>query len=374
MQNKFTQQDRKFMQMAIDLAMKGRFTTTPNPSVGCVLVKEGKVIGQGFHLKAGQPHAEVMALREAGDNARGSIAYVTLEPCSHFGRTPPCAKGLIEAGVLKVVVAMQDPNPQVAGKGLAMLEQAGIETAVGLLSEEAENLNKGFLQRMRIHRPFVQLKMAMSIDGRTAMSDGESKWITGEKARQDVQQYRARASAILSTSQTVLIDNPTLNVRWEQLPKEIQQQYPDTELRQPIRIILDSQHRVMPQHLLFKQPSPIWLVSHTARDMSLFPDFCQSIPIEKTPNFFTALSDTLAERQINTLWIEAGAQLAGALIEAKLVDELIIYVAPKLLGDKGKGLCHLPHLHKLADAPQWQLLSAQPIGEDLKLIYRPKAS
>ncbi|MFU2059045.1 bifunctional diaminohydroxyphosphoribosylaminopyrimidine deaminase/5-amino-6-(5-phosphoribosylamino)uracil reductase RibD [Avibacterium volantium] len=368
----FTQQDQQFMQMALDLASQGRFTTTPNPSVGCVLVKDGKVIGKGFHLKAGQPHAEVMALREAGENARGATAYVTLEPCSHFGRTPPCAKGLIEAGVAKVIAAMTDPNPQVAGRGLKMLEQAGVQTAVGLLAEKAELLNQGFLKRMRSNRPFVQLKMAMSIDGRTAMASGESKWITGEQARQDVQQYRAAASAILSTSQTVLMDNPMLNVRWEQLPLSVQQQYPDTELRQPVRIILDSQHRVTPEYQLFQQPTPVWLVSSRARDMQGFPDFCQAIQIEKSADFFTAILIELAERQINSLWIEAGAQLAGALIEAKLVDELIVYIAPKLLGDAGKGLCHLPHLHKLADAPLWQLQSATPVGEDLKLIYQPK--
>ncbi|MCW9698352.1 bifunctional diaminohydroxyphosphoribosylaminopyrimidine deaminase/5-amino-6-(5-phosphoribosylamino)uracil reductase RibD [Avibacterium sp. 20-129] len=368
----FSQQDQQFMQMALDLAKQGRFTTTPNPSVGCVLVKEGKVIGKGFHLKAGQPHAEVMALREAGENARGTTAYVTLEPCSHFGRTPPCAKGLIEAGVIKVIAAMTDPNPQVAGRGLKMLEQAGVQTEVGLLAEQAALLNQGFLTRMCRNRPFVQLKMAMSIDGRTAMASGESKWITGALARQDVQQYRAAASAILSTSQTVLMDNPMLNVRWEQLPLAIQQQYPDSELRQPVRVILDSQHRVTPEYQLFQQPTPVWLVSSTARDMQGMPDFCQAIHIEKKADFFTALLTQLAEQQINTLWVEAGAQLAGALIEAKLVDELIIYLAPKLLGDKGKGLCQLPHLQKLADAPQWQLQSATPIGEDLKLIYHPK--
>ncbi|MGR6660736.1 bifunctional diaminohydroxyphosphoribosylaminopyrimidine deaminase/5-amino-6-(5-phosphoribosylamino)uracil reductase RibD [Avibacterium paragallinarum] len=372
MQEKFTQRDHEFMQMALDLAKLGRFTTTPNPSVGCVLVKNGGVIGKGFHLKAGEPHAEVMALREAGENARGATAYVTLEPCSHFGRTPPCAKGLIEAGVAKVIAAMTDPNPQVAGRGLAMLQQAGVETAVGLLAEKAELLNQGFLTRMRHNRSFVQLKMAMSLDGRTAMANGESKWITGELARQDVQQYRASASAILSTSETVLMDNPMLNVRWTQLPAEVQQQYPDTALRQPVRIILDSQHRVTPECQLFQQPTPVWLVGYQERDLSAFPEFCQSIQIEKTPDFFTALLKYLSEQQINTLWVEAGSGLAGALIEAKWVDELIVYIAPKLLGDQGKGLCHLPHLHKLADAPHWTLQSVTPIGDDLKLIYHPK--
>ena len=190
----FSPQDVAFMQLALDLAKQGEFTTTPNPSVGCVLVNDGKVVGKGFHAKAGEPHAEVMALREAGEKARGATAYVTLEPCSHFGRTPPCAKGLVEAGVSKVIAAMCDPNPQVAGKGLQILSDAGIQSAVGLLEENAEQLNKGFLKRMRTGKPFVQLKLAMSIDGKTAMASGESKWITGAQARADVQQYRAKAN------------------------------------------------------------------------------------------------------------------------------------------------------------------------------------
>ncbi|EJS90349.1 hypothetical protein AAUPMC_08092, partial [Pasteurella multocida subsp. multocida str. Anand1_cattle] len=203
------------MQMALELAEKGQFTTTPNPSVGCVLVKDGIIVGRGFHVKAGEAHAEVMALREAGENARGATAYVTLEPCSHFGRTPPCAQGLIDAGVVKVVSAMCDPNPQVAGRGLRMLSYAGIESAVGLLAEKAEWLNRGFLKRMRTGRPYVQLKMAMSLDGRTAMANGESKWITGELARADVQAERAKASAIFIHQCNGVADDPLLNVRWQ---------------------------------------------------------------------------------------------------------------------------------------------------------------
>ena len=371
MNEPFSPQDVAFMQLALDLAKQGEFTTTPNPSVGCVLVKDGKVVGKGFHAKAGEPHAEVMALREAGEKARGATAYVTLEPCSHFGRTPPCAKGLVEAGVSKVIAAMCDPNPQVAGKGLQILTDAGIESAVGLLEENAEQLNKGFLKRMRTGKPFVQLKLAMSIDGKTAMASGESKWITGAQARADVQQYRAKASAILSTSQTVLADDPSLNVRWEELPPNVKADYPQEKLRQPVRVILDSSHKVRSDFKVFLTESPVWLVGEEDYSLTDFPLFTDYLKLDRNQGEtrLQALMSALGKRQINTLWVEAGATLAGALIAENLVDELIIYMAPKLLGDQARDLCHLPNLTQLTDAPLWQLQSCEPIGDDLKLIY-----
>lgn len=371
MNEPFSPQDVAFMQLALDLAKQGEFTTTPNPSVGCVLVKDGKVVGKGFHAKAGEPHAEVMALREAGENARGATAYVTLEPCSHFGRTPPCAKGLVEAGVSKVIAAMCDPNPQVAGKGLQILSDAGIQSAVGLLEENAEQLNKGFLKRMRTGKPFVQLKLAMSIDGKTAMASGESKWITGAQARADVQQYRAKASAILSTSQTVLADDPSLNVRWEELPPDAKANYPQEKLRQPVRVILDSSHKVRSDFKVFSTESPVWLVGEDDYPLAGFPVFTEYLQLDRNQGEtrLQALMSALGKRQINTLWVEAGTTLAGALIAENLVDELIIYMAPKLLGDQARDLCHLPNLTQLADAPLWQLQSCEPVGDDLKLIY-----
>ena len=371
MNEPFSPQDVAFMQLALDLAKRGEFTTTPNPSVGCVLVKDGKVVGKGFHAKAGEPHAEVMALREAGENARGATAYVTLEPCSHFGRTPPCAKGLVEAGVSKVIAAMCDPNPQVAGKGLQILSDAGIQSAVGLLEENAEQLNKGFLKRMRTGKPFVQLKLAMSIDGKTAMASGESKWITGAQARADVQQYRAKASAILSTSQTVLADDPSLNVRWEELPSDVKAGYAQEKLRQPVRVILDSTHKVRSDFNVFSTESPVWLVGEDDYPLTGFPVFTEYLQLDRNQSEtrLQALMSALGKRQINTLWVEAGATLAGALIAENLVDELIIYMAPKLLGDQARDLCHLPNLTQLVDAPLWQLQSCEPVGDDLKLIY-----
>lgn len=367
----FTQQDHHFMQRALDLAKQGEFTTSPNPAVGCVIVNHGEIVGEGFHLKAGEPHAEVMALRMAGQKAKGATAYVTLEPCSHFGRTPPCAKGLIEAGISKVVAAMQDPNSQVAGKGLNMLQEAGITTEVGLLSASAEWLNRGFLKRMRTGLPYVRLKMAMTIDGRTATASGESKWITGQQARSDVQMERARSSAILSTYQTVFMDNAQLNVRWQQLPSSVQQQYPSDNLRQPIRIILDRQAQLTPDLALFQSDSPIWLVTETEKKYQNRPHFCQQFYLPHLPSSqqLANLMTQLGQQHINTLWVEAGATFAGALIEADLVDELIVYIAPKLLGDQARGLCHLPHLTQLAQAPQWHLQDIKQWDSDLKLIY-----
>lgn len=369
--SRFSLKDAEFMQLALDLAKQGEFTAAPNPAVGCVLVKNGQIVGKGFHAKAGEPHAEVMALREAGENARGATAYVTLEPCAHYGRTPPCAKGLVDAGVRNVIAAMYDPNPLVAGKGLGILADAGIESAVGLLKENAEELNKGFLKRMRTGRPFVQLKLAMSIDGKTAMANGESKWITGAQARADVQQYRAKASAILSTSQTVLADNPSLNVRWAELPQEVQARYTEQNLRQPVRVILDSAHKVRSDFNLFLTDSPVWLAGKDKFQLNGFSASTEYLQLisNQGESHLQALMTELGKRQINTLWVEAGATLAGALIAENLVDELIIYMAPKLLGDQARDLCHLPYLTKLADAPLWELQLCESIGDDLKLIY-----
>ncbi len=373
MASHFSQQDVQFMQLALALASKGIYTTSPNPRVGCVLVKAGKIIGQGFHAKAGKEHAEVMALQDAGNNAQDATAYVTLEPCSHHGRTPPCALALINAGIKRVVVAMQDPNPQVAGRGLKMLREAGIETQVGLLKDNAEQLNRPFLTRMRKNRPFVQLKMAISLDGRTAMASGESKWISNEKSRADVQKLRAACCAILSTSRTILRDNPRLNLRYQEFPDALKAEYAEETLRQPIRIILDNHHRVPPTACLFQYDAPVWLVSNTPRDLSAFPESCEQIILPSNETIdLKMLLKILGERQINALWLEVGATLAGAFIEENLVDELIVYLAPKLLGNSAKGFCYLPHLTKLNDATCWQLIQSQIFENDIKLTYQPQ--
>ena len=257
----FSEFDKAMMERAIALAKQGIFTTAPNPNVACVIVKDEQIIGEGFHLRAGEPHAEVHALRMAGSDAEGATAYVTLEPCSHHGKTPPCANALIDAGIARVVVAMIDPNPLVAGQGVDLLKAAGIEVAVGLLQVEAEALNTGFIKRMKTGLPYVQLKLAASIDGRTALANGQSKWITGSEARSDVQAFRAQASAILSTRATVAADDPALTVRFNQLPLKVQQSYQEADLRQPLRVILDSQGRIAKDANIFSSTGKVLLLT-----------------------------------------------------------------------------------------------------------------
>lgn len=365
--------DERYMARALELARRGRFTTTPNPNVGCVIVRDGKIVGEGWHQRAGEPHAEVHALRMAGDSARGATAYVTLEPCSHHGRTPPCCDALVAAGVKRVVAAMQDPNPQVAGRGLHRLQQAGIEVSHGLMMQEAEALNRGFLKRMRTGFPWIQLKLGASLDGRTAMASGESQWITSPAARRDVQRLRAQSSAILSSSATVLADNPSLTVRWSELDSDSQSLLDEQQLRQPVRVIVDSQNRVTPQHKLIEQLGETWLMRQQADD-ARWPDSVTQIPVPLRDSQLdlVALMMVLGQRQINSVWVEAGATLAGALLQAGLVDELILYVAPKLLGNDARGLCQLAGLTQLADAPVFAFSDVRQVGSDLRLTLIPQ--
>ena len=380
------QHDEFYMARAFELARLGRFTTTPNPNVGCVLVRDGEIVGEGYHLRAGEPHAEVHALRMAGDKARGATAYVTLEPCSHHGRTPPCCDALIAAGVSRVVAAMQDPNPEVAGRGLYRLKQAGIEVRHNLMLEEAEAVNRGFLKRMRTGFPYVQLKMGASLDGRTAMASGESQWITSPEARRDVQRLRAESSAILSSSATVLADDPSLTVRWEELSSTLRRRYPSpnaaqlsvahpaeaADLRQPLRVIIDSQNRVTPQHRLVSQPGHT-LLARLQADEQPWPEPVEQwqVPARDGRVDLVLLMMQLAKRQVNSVWVEAGAGLAGALLQAGLVDELIVYLAPTLLGDSARGLCTLPGLTALADAPPFAFSEVRQVGPDLRLRLKP---
>ncbi len=360
--------DERYMARALELARRGRFTTTPNPNVGCVIVQNGVVVGEGWHQRAGEAHAEVHALHMAGERARGATAYVTLEPCSHHGRTPPCCDALIAAGVSRVVAAMQDPNPQVAGRGLYRLQQAGIEVSHGLMMAEAEAINRGFLKRMRTGFPWVQLKLGASLDGRTAMASGESQWITSAAARRDVQRLRAQSSAILTSSATVLADDPSLTVRWDELNPDIRQQLNKQQLRQPVRVVIDSQQRITPQHRLVNQPGESWLMRTTPDSAEWPAEVTQiAVPSRGEQLDLVAMMMMLGQRQINSVWVEAGAGLAGALIQAGLADELIIYMAPKLLGHAGRALCALPGLENLCDAPQLNFSDVRKVGDDLRL-------
>lgn len=365
--SEFTQHDIEMMRRALCLAEKGIYTTDPNPRVGCVLLNDGVIVGEGWHVVAGGPHAEIVALQQAGDKARGATAYVTLEPCCHHGKTPPCSDALIAAGVARVVVAMEDPNPLVAGKGLQQLQQAGIVTACGLLQAQAEALNPGFVQRMRIGRPYIRCKLAMSLDGRTAMASGESQWITGPAAREDVHRLRARSSAIMSGIGTVLKDDPSLTVRLEG----------NAAVRQPLRIVLDP-HLSTPENARFLQQPGESLIVTACSEGAVQERLRQAgaevvcLPNGHDAVDLIALMQLLAERGINEILMETGAILSGALLHAGIIDELIVYMAPKLMGDKARGLFHTPGLDLLADAVELDIRDIRAVGDDWRITAKIK--
>ncbi len=361
--SQFSPLDFQMMSRAIQLAKGGIYTTAPNPNVGCVITRDGEIVGEGFHFKAGEPHAEVHALRMAGEKAEGATAYVTLEPCSHYGRTPPCAEGLINAKVAKVICAMQDPNPQVAGRGIQMLRDAGIEVQVGLLEADAYALNPAFIKRMKTGMPFVQLKMAASLDGQTALANGQSQWITSPQARQDVQKYRAQSGAILSTSKTVIDDNASLNVRWEDLPQSVQANYLQQDLRQPVRVILDRQQQLTPELKLFQSTGAKLIVSEQG-DIAPILDCEQRIDLKAT------LAQLASQHNVNHLWVEAGATLASSLIRADLVDELILYLAPKIMGSDGRGLLGALGLESMAEVIELDIQDVRQVGKDIRIVAK----
>ncbi len=360
----FSTDDHRFMARALRLAERGLFTTDPNPRVGCVVVSDGRVVGEGWHERAGSPHAEVHALQQAGSAAAGATAYITLEPCSHHGRTPPCADALIASGVSRAVVAMQDPNPQVAGQGLQALRDAGIEVADGLLEQEAELLNPGFVMRMRRGRPWVRCKLAMSLDGRTAMASGESQWITGPAAREDVHRLRARSSAIMTGIGTVLADDPSLTARLAG--------HDGATLLQPLRVVIDSGLRLPPAARLLQQPGETLVVTAledaTGEAALVRPGVSVvTLPTRGARPDLAAVMQYLARLEVNELHLEAGARLSGAMLDAGLVDELVIYMAPHLMGDTARGLFHLPGLEKMAQRIRLQLRDIRAVGEDWRI-------
>ena len=362
----FSSTDVSMMRQALDLADLGRFSTSPNPRVGCVIAHGSQIVGQGFHVKAGEPHAEVHALRQAGEMAQGATAFVTLEPCSHYGRTPPCAEALLRSGVTRVVAAMRDPNPLVAGKGLALLEAAGIKTECGLLENKARELNRGFLSRIERCRPFVRLKCAVSLDGKTALSDGNSFWITGEQARADVQTLRAESCAVLTGIGTVLADNPWLNVR------------AFATLRQPARIVLDSRLRLPPySHLVTDGQSPTYIAT-LERDEDKLRPYREHTHIRILMPSETAdgkidlhhLMRLLADEGFGEIMVEAGSELTSAFLAEDLADEIVLYRSPKILGI-GKDLLSLPENRAaLTDPPLWTPVSSEILEHDIKTVFR----
>ena len=404
----FSDFDKTCMAEALRLAAKGCFTTSPNPNVGCVIAAtasngEMTIVGRGYHRKAGTPHAEVHALADAGARAEGAVAYVTLEPCSHFGRTPPCADALIKAKVARVVVAMQDPYHEVAGRGLEKLRDAGIEVQVGLFAAQAAALNRGFIKRATKGLPYVRLKMASSLDGRTALANGHSKWITGAAARHDVQFGRALSSAILTGAGTVLADDPLLNVRlsadeyeagatlqralasealYAELAPWLQNSGSDKTdaqlpVRQPVRVVVDNRSEVHEHLQLWSIDAPVWVASPAIcvdKVATEWPAYGELLGI-RTPEGDSridlyALMRTLAERGINDVWIEAGSRLAGALLACGVVDEIVLYMAPKLMGPDALGLIDLPLLSAMDQVPTFAFESVQSVGEDMKIVVR----
>lgn len=361
----FSPLDFQMMSRAIHLAKRGIYTTAPNPNVGCVIVQtDRQIVGEGFHAKAGEPHAEVHAMRMAGDKAKGATVYVTLEPCSHYGRTPPCAESLIKAQVAKVICAMQDPNPKVAGRGIKMLRDAGIEVEIGLLEQDALDLNPAFIKRMQTGMPFVQLKMAASLDGQTALANGQSQWITSPAARRDVQNYRAKAGAVLSTSQTVIDDNASLNVRWAELPSSAQAHYAEADVRQPVRVILDRQNELRPELKLYQLLTPILRVAEASADIEVGTTETGQLDLHD-------LMRQLPANHIDHIWVEAGATLAKSLVEAQLVDELILYLAPKLMGSDGRGLMGALGLTSMSDVIDLEIKDVRKVGVDIRIVAKP---
>jgi len=376
-----TPEDYKFMARAIQLAEKGKYTTHPNPRVGCVIVKDNQIVGEGFHQKAGEPHAEINAINSATASSvtaslQGATVYVTLEPCSHTGKTPPCANTLIQQKIKRVVIGMQDPNPEVAGKGIQKLRDAGLAVEVGVLENQAELLNPGFIKRMKKGLPWVRIKLAMSIDGRTAMASGESQWITGSAARNDVQRLRAMADAIMTGSGTLLQDDPSLNVRTSAEALGISNELKD-KLKQPLCVLLDSQLQISPNAKMLGFDNRKTLIYTNSENDS------KKEQLEKTgAKVITLSNDTerlslkdvlqdLAKQQINEIHVEAGATLCGALLEQQLVDEIIIFMAPTLMGSNARGLFNLPELNQMKDKFDIKIEDIRAIGNDWRITMKP---
>ena len=379
----FTEFDHRAMARALELAERGLETTHPNPRVGCVIAQGEEIVGEGWHERAGEPHAEINALGAAGPKAAaGATAYVTLEPCSHHGRTPPCVDALIAARLARVIFALEDPNPRVSGRGAEALRRAGVVVESGLMAAEAAELNPGFLRRMRTGRPWVRVKLAMSLDGRTALANGASQWITGPAAREDVQHWRARSSAILTGIGTVLADDPRLDVRLPDPPS-------GRPRLQPLRVVLDARLQTPPGAKMLASGGSILImtaanqsgneVEWVARRSQLLERGAaiEEVPVSQpgalpgaTRLSLPAVLDRLGQREINELWVEAGARLAGRLLDESLADELVLYVAPKLLGANARPLADIADVQELKDARRLAIVETRQIGEDLRIRLR----
>jgi len=364
------------MARAIRLAAKGLYTTDPNPRVGCLLVRDGEVVGEGWHRRAGGLHAERIALIAAGERARGATAYVTLEPCCHHGKTPPCTDALVEAGVTRVVIAMKDPNPLVSGNGMSVLRSHGVQVASGLLEAQARALNPGFVKRMVSGLPHVRCKLAASLDGRTAMASGESKWITSPAARLDVQRLRARSSAIVTGIGTVLADDPSLNVRLT--PADLPGVEAGEAVRQPVRVVADNRLRMPTGAKMLSIPGKTIIACaaknpERAERLEAAGAIVHRCSGDGAGVDLQSLLRFLGREEINEILIEAGPTLAGAAVQAGLVDELVLYLAPHLMGDAGRGLFHLPGLERMSERIGLEVRDMRMVGTDLRITAFPQA-
>ncbi len=374
--SRFSSEDAGFMARALRLAARGLYSTRPNPAVGCVLVKDGRVVGEGWHRKAGEPHAEVVALQQAGEAAKGATAYVTLEPCSHYGRTPPCANALVDAGIARVVIALKDPNPEVGGGGIHLLHTHGVTVSEGLMQKEAVALNRGFIKAMTEGMPYVRLKVATSLDGKIAAANGESQWITGVASRQRGHLLRARHGAIVTGVGTVVADNPSLNVR---LPDTMLDRYSlDDALCHPLRVVLDSQLRMSPDAAMLQLPGQTCVITTAdaakrAKAMKLEAAGAQVVPVEADMHGRVELAAALRflaqHHQVRDVLVEAGSTLSGAFLDAGLVDELHWFQAAKVLGDRGRDVFSLPGLSTLAQAKNFQRVSLCSLGEEIYQVF-----
>ncbi len=365
--------DAELMARALRLAERGLYTTAPNPRVGCVLSRDGRVIGEGWHQRAGEPHAEINALAAASEPVTGCTAYVTLEPCSHYGRTPPCCDALIAAGVSRVWMAMEDPNPEVAGRGIERLKAAGIEVGCGLLESEARALNPGFIKRMLLQRPYVRCKLAMSVDGRTAMASGESQWITGPDARSDVQRLRARSSAVITGVGSILADDSALTLRENELTIADAQAACD---KPPLRVVLDSGLQTPLASRVLQDGAPTLLVCAQGVDESRLAEARECTEVIELPAVdgrvcLATVLDELARRECNEVLLEAGATLAGAALEADLIDELVVYMAPLIMGSNARPLLWLP-LDTMAQKRGLEIVDVRAVGKDWRITALPE--
>ncbi|QCI26876.1 bifunctional diaminohydroxyphosphoribosylaminopyrimidine deaminase/5-amino-6-(5-phosphoribosylamino)uracil reductase RibD [Buchnera aphidicola (Thelaxes californica)] len=367
-------QDIYYMQQAINLSKKGKYTTPPNPNVGCIIIKNKKIIGVGWHQYAGCEHAEIIALKEAGQEAKGAIMYVTLEPCIHFGLTPPCCKEIIKSKISQVIIGSLDPNPIVSGKGVTILKKHGIQVKIGILNNKIESINKGFFKRMKTGIPYIKLKLGISLDGRIATQTGESKWITSENSRNDVQLFRAQSCAILSSSNTIISDNPYLTVRNKNIKKKNKKDI--LKNSQPLKIIIDSRNLVQKHHNCIINTGKI-ILARIKNDNQIWPKNVEQVIFPKSTIYkdkidIKSIFYYLGKKNINNVWVETGGTLSGILLSNYLIDELIIYIAPILLGENAKPMCILNNITTLSESLKFSIIKIDMINSDIRIIMKPK--